>query len=231
MAIGVLVALAYFGILAFAGILISSAVNSLSDRGVSRATMPPSGGTAGESEAEVAVPESPRAPPPQAVAAPPASIVAAVPPPPLQKPVAAPPQPSITAAVPPLAPAAAPPPSVAAAPAPAPAAVVAISPPAPPPAAPAQNDAADLRALASDGDMRLASGDIASARLYYERAAEAGDARAARLLGNSYDPAFLARWGVRGMNGDSEEAARWYKLAGALGDNEAKNDLAALAAH
>jgi len=90
-------------------------------------------------------------------------------------------------------------------------------------------EAPDVRALAAAGNERLANGDIASARLYYERAAEAGDAHAARLLGNSYDPAFLLRWGVRGMNGDKEEAARWYKLAGALGDGEAQKDLAALA--
>ena len=45
-AIGVLVALVYFGILAFAGILISGAVNSLGDRGVvARATVPEADGS------------------------------------------------------------------------------------------------------------------------------------------------------------------------------------------
>ena len=92
-------------------------------------------------------------------------------------------------------------------------------------------DAANSEALAEAGDARLTDGDIVSARLYYERAAEAGNARAARVLGNSYDPVFLVRWGVRGMNGDKTEAVRWYQLASALGDSEAKQDLAALSQH
>lgn len=240
-AIGVLVALVYFGILAFAGILISGAVNSLGDRGVvARATVQQLTGAARESTNEAAqttAPESPRATPaPSAAAAPPPAAVPAPTAPQLSVAVAAP-QTAVAVAAPPpaVAPApTAPPPSVAAAvppqapPGPARTHVAALPAVVPPPARP-QGDAPDPRALAAAGDARLADGDIASARLYYERAAESGDARAARLLANSYDPAFLTRWGVRGMNGDTEEAARWYKLAGALGDSEAKQDLAALA--
>jgi hypothetical protein len=237
-AIGVFVALLYFGILAFAGIFISGAVNSLTDRGaVAHATIQRLTGATGDSTSETAQippPESPRAAPAPAVAAvpaPPAVSVTALPP------VAVPQRvPSVTAALPPPAASAPPQPRVIAAvpPPPAPegtrpgaAALNALS----PAAAPARGDASDQQGLLDAGDARLADGDIASARLYYERAAEAGNARAARVLGNSYDPIFLVRWGVRGMNSDNEEAARWYQLAGALGDSEAKQDLAALSRH
>ena len=81
------------------------------------------------------------------------------------------------------------------------------------------------------GDERLAQGDVAAARLFFERAADEGNALAARRLGNSFDPTYLAHWGVRGMRGDPAEAARWYRRAGALGDSEAEQDLAALPQH
>ncbi len=87
------------------------------------------------------------------------------------------------------------------------------------------------RELIARGDARLDQGDIASARLFYERAADEGDARAARRLGNSFDPAFLARWGARFMRADPDQAARWYRRAGTLGDAEAAQDLAALQKH
>src|ERR1700691_5467376 len=81
-AIGIFVALLYFGILAFAGIFISGAVNSLTDRGaVAHATIQRLNGATGDSTSETAQippPESPRAAP----APKPAPAVAAVPAPP-----------------------------------------------------------------------------------------------------------------------------------------------------
>jgi hypothetical protein len=88
--------------------------------------------------------------------------------------------------------------------------------------------AAAILDFEKQGDERLATGDIASARLFYERAAEGGDARAARLMGNSYDPAYLARWGVLGMRGDPGKAVHWYRVARDLGDADAAQVLAAL---
>jgi len=41
-------------------------------------------------------------------------------------------------------------------------------------------------------DLLTGSGDVTSARFFYEPAADAPDARAALRLGESYDPAFLA---------------------------------------
>lgn len=76
--------------------------------------------------------------------------------------------------------------------------------------------------------MRILEGDIASARLFYERAAAAGDARAALALGNSFNPAFLRRLGVLGMEGDAAAAARWYRRARALGDPDAEKALKTL---
>lgn len=71
-------------------------------------------------------------------------------------------------------------------------------------------------------------GDVASARLFYERAADAGDARAALLLGGTYDPAFLEQLGAQGMRGDAAQAAAWYRRARELGDAEAAERLKAM---
>jgi TPR repeat protein len=71
------------------------------------------------------------------------------------------------------------------------------------------------------GDEFLTSGDIVSARLYYERAANAGNGHAAMLMGETFDPAFLGRAGVRGVRGDADAAATWYRRARDLGDPDA----------
>jgi hypothetical protein len=80
----------------------------------------------------------------------------------------------------------------------------------------------------SAGDKRLQDGDVATARLYYAKAAELGDGAGALRLGNSFDPGFLAAAGVRGMTGDRAEAERWYRQAVALGNPMAARALAAL---
>jgi len=76
----------------------------------------------------------------------------------------------------------------------------------------------DLVALGND---LLWTGDIATARLYFERAAEAGNAHAALLVGETYDGPLLSKLGVRGMRGDPQEATRWYERARDLGDADA----------
>jgi hypothetical protein len=80
----------------------------------------------------------------------------------------------------------------------------------------------EVTALLTRGDSLFAKGDIASARLFYERAAEAGDGQAALRLGESYDPAFLARTHLSGVRGDALAAARWYRRAHELGTTEAE---------
>jgi len=84
---------------------------------------------------------------------------------------------------------------------------VPLSPPAPPqtPLSP------ELARLALErGDAFMRSGDVASARPFYELAARSGVAGAAQALALTYDPAFLARIGARGVRGDPAKAAEWY---------------------
>jgi TPR repeat protein len=68
-------------------------------------------------------------------------------------------------------------------------------------------------------------GDISAARRFYERAAAAGNGRAAAAAGRTYDPAFLA--GIRaGIQADPEAASAWYRRAAALGEGAARKWLA-----
>ena len=75
--------------------------------------------------------------------------------------------------------------------------------------------------LLERGDRLFGVGDIASARLFYERAADAGDAQAALRLGGTYDPAFLQRAQLR-LPGDPKLAVFWYRRAQELGAGEAQ---------
>ena len=105
----------------------------------------------------------------------------------------------------------------------------ATTPQAPPP--PVQSpagqhlSATELAGLVTRGDEFLSAGDIASARLFYERAADAGDSAAALRLGATFDPNFLGRVGVRGNPGDPAQAASWYRRARDLGDAAAAERL------
>src|SRR5215472_6593506 len=73
--------------------------------------------------------------------------------------------------------------------------------------------AAEIAALVTRGDAFLSAGDIVSARLFYERAADGGDGGAALRLGATFDPGFLSRTGVRGAPGDPSRATSWYRRA------------------
>jgi len=82
-----------------------------------------------------------------------------------------------------------------------------------------------LAELLARGDEFLRSGDIASARLFYERAADAGDGQAALRMGATFDPTFLANAGLRNLRGDLAKARLWYHRALELGANEAQPHL------
>jgi hypothetical protein len=82
--------------------------------------------------------------------------------------------------------------------------------------------ASEIAALMARGDGFLAAGDIASARLFFERAANTGDARAAMRMAVTYDAAFLERAGLRGPGGDPERATFWYRRARDLGEGKAE---------
>jgi TPR repeat protein len=86
-----------------------------------------------------------------------------------------------------------------------------------------------IAALLRRADALIASGDVAAARLVLRRAADAGDAGAAMALAGTYDPANLAKLGVRGVVPDLAMARSWYEKARTFGSAEAPQRLEMLA--
>ena len=80
----------------------------------------------------------------------------------------------------------------------------------------------DTGTLLTRGDQFLSQSDVASARLLYERAAEAGDGRGALRMGMTFDPVFLARLRLHGVRTDKAQAIAWYRRASALGNADAE---------
>ena len=85
-----------------------------------------------------------------------------------------------------------------------------------------------MTALLARGDTLLSVGDVASARLFYERAADAGGGLAAIRLGETFDPLFLDRVHLSGVRGDPAAASFWYHRARDLGATDAEVLLKAL---
>jgi hypothetical protein len=92
-----------------------------------------------------------------------------------------------------------------------------------------QLDGDEIASLVKRGEDYLASGDIAAARLVLQRAAEAGDARAALALAGTFDPNVLEPMGVRGVVADVALALAWYEKAKDFGSAEAPRRLERLA--
>jgi len=90
--------------------------------------------------------------------------------------------------------------------------------------------AAEIADLLARGDWWFATGDVASARLFYERAAGVGEAQAAAKLGETFDPAFLSRLNLRGVRADPGMAVFWYRRARDLGATDAASRLIGLEA-
>jgi TPR repeat protein len=93
-------------------------------------------------------------------------------------------------------------------------------------AAGAQLMTAEDAALMERGRALVKSGDIASARLLFQRLADAGIADAALGLAATYDPRYLAQQNLIGVMGDTTKAHAWYKRASELGSTEAGRILA-----
>lgn len=74
------------------------------------------------------------------------------------------------------------------------------------------------------------TGDVVSAGLFYERAAQAGEARGAVRLGETFDPVFLNSAYLRAVRGDLDAALSWYRRARELGATEVGPRLKALEA-
>jgi hypothetical protein len=100
--------------------------------------------------------------------------------------------------------------------------------------APSQSDAAivldpeEIKPLIDRGRQFFDAGDVAAARLLFNRAAIAGDVTASVAMGTTYDPAVLGSRGVRGILADPQKARSWYEKAAELGSAEGLRLLKAL---
>jgi hypothetical protein len=90
-------------------------------------------------------------------------------------------------------------------------------------------DAEEISRLIDWAEKFLAQGDVATARRFLERAAQARDPHATFMLGATYDPNALRRMGVVGIPPDLDQAHAWYMRAAEFGSSEASLRLAALA--
>jgi TPR repeat protein len=90
-------------------------------------------------------------------------------------------------------------------------------------------DPREVAVLVKRGQDLLSSGDVQSARLLLMRGAEARDARAALLVGTTYDPALLRQIGADGPLADAAQARTWYQRAKEWGEPDAQRKLDALA--
>ncbi len=79
--------------------------------------------------------------------------------------------------------------------------------------------------LLSRGRTLLNDGNVAMARLFFERSADEGLAEGALAMGSTYDPAELRRMRVQGTQPDIAQARRWYEKARTLGSRDADTRL------
>jgi hypothetical protein len=75
----------------------------------------------------------------------------------------------------------------------------------------------EIAMMVERGRVLFEAGDLAAARLFFRRAASAGDAAAAIAMGATYDPEVLTQRFIRGIEADAEEAQRWYDKARDMG--------------
>jgi hypothetical protein len=80
----------------------------------------------------------------------------------------------------------------------------------------ASSSSDEIQVLLTHGRELQRVGYLAGARLFFERAAEAGSAEGARALGETYDPVEFQKLGVHGMAPDPALARKWYDRARAL---------------
>jgi hypothetical protein len=90
-------------------------------------------------------------------------------------------------------------------------------------------DARELDELLARGKALEATGDIGGARLVFQRAAEAGNAQAAFMLAETYDPTVLRNRRAVGLAPDIKAARIWYGKAKELGSEEALDRMQRLA--
>ncbi|HEY3908487.1 MAG TPA: hypothetical protein VGM07_01195 [Stellaceae bacterium] len=83
-------------------------------------------------------------------------------------------------------------------------------------------------ALLARGDAFRGTGDITSARLFYERAADAKSGLAALRLGATFDTVLPGSGGLQARTADPGKALFWYRRARELGVGEAEQRIKAL---
>src|SRR5213080_1779854 len=86
-------------------------------------------------------------------------------------------------------------------------------------------DPDELAVLLKRAKSLLSIGDITSARLLLERAADAQEAEAALMLAGTYDPQVLGAQDMRSVTPDPAAARLWYQKAAQLGSPDAKRRL------
>lgn len=96
-------------------------------------------------------------------------------------------------------------------------------------AAPPLLSVEEVATLIKRGEEFLKAGDVPSARIALRRAVAEGNAKAALLLGATFDPLLLAEHGVIGFASDPVQARNWYQRAAELGASEAPRRLERLA--
>jgi len=89
-------------------------------------------------------------------------------------------------------------------------------------------DRAHAERMMAQGERYLTQGNIAIARQFFQRAADAGLAQGALRLAATFDPAELDRLEAKGVVPDRAEARKWYERAKELGAPEAEERLARL---
>jgi hypothetical protein len=109
-------------------------------------------------------------------------------------------------------------------------ATIAVAPPAPQvdTSAARRMDPDELAGFLKRARSLLAVGDIASARLLLERAADAQEAEAALMLATTYDPQVIGNQDMRSITADPAMARQWYQKAAALGSADARRRLSEL---
>ena len=87
-------------------------------------------------------------------------------------------------------------------------------------------DGDELATLFNRAKGLLAAGDIPSARLLLERAADAHEPSAALMLARTYDPEVLGTQDARNIVADPAMARAWYQKAAQFGSADARRRLA-----
>ena len=75
----------------------------------------------------------------------------------------------------------------------------------------------EIAMMVERGRLLFEAGDLAAARLFFRRAANAGDASAAIAMGATYDPDVLTQRFIRGIEADPLVAQKWYERARGMG--------------